>query len=104
GVFYDNLPRSATERSLLFDGVRLRQVVISSPSFPDPFLAGEAVSPLPSITRVAPDIRSPYVSQASVGIEQEVWQRNSVTAEYSVLTGLNLFRSCSINDPLPQTV
>ena len=103
GIFYDNLPRSATERSLLFDGVRLRQVVISSPSFPDPFLAGEAVSPLPSITRVAPDIRSPYVSQASVGIEQELWHRNAVTAEYSVLHGVNLFRSRNINAPLPAT-
>ncbi|PYR29071.1 MAG: hypothetical protein DMF98_01020, partial [Acidobacteria bacterium] len=94
---------SATERSLLFDGVRLRQVVISNPSFPDPFLRGEAVSPLPSITRVARDIPSPYVSQASVGIEQEVWQRNSVTAEYSVLNGVNLFRSRNINAPLPAT-
>lgn len=103
GIFYENLPQSATERSLLFDGVRLRQVVISSPSFPDPFLGGEAVSPLPSIIRVAPDMRSPYVSQASAGIEQELWHRNSITAEYSVLHGVHLFRSRNINAPLPAT-
>jgi hypothetical protein len=103
GIFYDNLPASATERSLLFDGVRLRQVVISSPSFPDPFLRGEAVSPLPSIIRVAPGIRSPYLSQASAGIEQELGHRNSITAEYSVLHGAHLFRSRNINAPVPAT-
>jgi hypothetical protein len=103
GIFYDNLPGAATERSRLFDGVRLRQVVISSPSFPDPFLRGEAVSPLPSIIRVAPDLRSPSLSQASAGIEQELWRRNAITAEYSVLHGVHLFRSRNINAPVPAT-
>jgi outer membrane receptor protein involved in Fe transport len=103
GIFYENLPLSATERSLLVDGVRLRQVVIAAPSFPDPFLSGQVVSPLPSIVRVAPDIRSPYLSQASLGVEQELWRRNSFTAEYSVLHGADLFRSRNINAPLPAT-
>src|SRR3989441_8572361 len=103
GIFYDSLPRSATERSLRFDGVRLREVVVSNPSFPDPFLSGQVVSPLPSIIRVAPDIRSPYMSQANVAIEQELWHRNAITAEYSVLHGVHLFRSRNINAPLPAT-
>jgi len=38
GIFYDDLPRAARRRSLLLDGVRLRQLVISNPSFPNPFL------------------------------------------------------------------
>jgi hypothetical protein len=103
GIFYDNLPRSATERSRLFDGARLREVVISHPSFPNPLLSGQSGSPLPSTIRVAPDIRSPYVSHASIGIEHELWQRNLLTAEYSVLRGAHLFRSRNINAPLPAT-
>jgi hypothetical protein len=103
GIFYDNLPRSATEQSLLVDGVRLRQLVIAAPSFPDPFLSGQSASPPPSTVRVAPGIQSPSVSQASLGIEQELWHRNSVTAEYSVLHGAHLFRSRNINAPLPAT-
>jgi hypothetical protein len=103
GLFYDNLPQSATERSLLFDGLRLRQVVISNPSFPDPYLGGEAVSPLPSVIRLAPGLQSPYTSQASIGIEQEVWRRNSIAAEYSMWRGVHLFRSRNINAPLPST-
>jgi hypothetical protein len=103
GIFYDNLSRSATERSLLFDGVRLREVVISNPSFPNPFSSGQADSPLPSTIRVAPDIRAPYLSQASIGIQQELRPRNSLTVEYSVLHGAHLFRSRNINAPLPAT-
>ena len=103
GIFHDNLPRSATERSLLFDGVRLREVVISNPSFPNPFVSGQSDSLRPSTIRVAPDIRSPYLSQASIGIEQQVWQKSSLTAEYSVLHGVHLFRSRNINAPLPAT-
>src|SRR3989442_7056146 len=103
GIFYDSLPRSATERSLRFDGVRLREVVIANPSFPDPFVSGQSDSLRPSTIRVAPDIRSPYLSQASIGIEQQVWQKSSLTAEYSVLHGVHLFRSRNINAPLPAT-
>jgi hypothetical protein len=100
GIFYDSLPRSATEQSLRFDGVRLREEVISNPSFPDPFLGSQNQ---PSIIRVAPDIRSPYLSQAGIGLEQHLWHGNSVTAEYSVLRGVHLFRSRNIDAPLPAT-
>jgi len=101
GIFYDNLPVSARQRSLLYDGIRLRELVISNPSFPDPFAAGQ--SPPPSVIRVAPDIRSPYLSQASLGVERELWHTNSLTVEYSFLHGTHLFRSRNINAPLPQT-
>src|SRR5205814_7378872 len=56
-----------------------------------------------SVVRVAPDVRSPYLSQASIGVEQELWGRNVLTAEYSILSGQQLFRSRNINAPLPVT-
>ena len=34
--FYEHLPESATRRALLFNGARIRELVISNPSFPDP--------------------------------------------------------------------
>ncbi len=103
GIFYDNLPASATRQSLLYDGIRLRELVISNPSFPNPFLTGEATSPPPSVIRVAPDTRAPYLSQESVSVEQELWHKNSLTLEYSFLHGVHLFRSRNINAPLPGT-
>ena len=103
GIFYDDLPRAARRRSLLLDGVRLRQLVISNPSFPNPFLGGNVTSPLPSITRVAPDIRSPYLLQTSIAVERELRARNSLSLEYMFLRGTNLFRSRNVNAPLPAT-
>ena len=103
GIFYDNFPVSARQRSLLYDGTRLRELVFSNPSFPNPFAAGEASSLPPSVIRVAPDIRPPYLSQTSIGVEHELWHNNSLTVEYAFLHGTHLFRSRNINAPLPET-
>jgi len=103
GIFYDDLPRAARRRSLLLDGIRIRHLVISNPSFPNPFLGGILTSSLPSITRVASDIRSPYLLHTTIGVEQELRDRTSVSVEYTFMRGLNLFRSRDINAPLPAT-
>ena len=103
GIFYDDLPRAARRRSLLLDGIRIRHLVISNPSFPNPFLGGILTSSLPSITRVASDIRSPYLLHTTIGVEQELRDRISVSVEYTFMRGLNLFRSRDINAPLPST-
>ncbi|HEY1304743.1 MAG TPA: TonB-dependent receptor [Vicinamibacterales bacterium] len=103
GVFYDSVPRSVIERSQLFDGVRVSEVVISDPPFPDPFSTGQIVSPLPSIVRLAGDLESRSLSQASISVEREVWRRNWITAEYAFAYGAQLLRSRNINAPLPGT-
>ena len=103
GIFSDQLSRSAIEQSQLRDGIRLHEVVISDPSFPNPFSSGADVSQLPSTVRVAPGIRSPSLSEASFSVEQELRQRNRLTVEYSWFRGTDLFRSRNINAPLPGT-
>jgi Carboxypeptidase regulatory-like domain/TonB dependent receptor len=103
GVFYDDLPRAATERALLFDGVRLRETVIANPSYPDPFGSGQIVTPPPSTVRLAPDLHTPYMTQVGAGLEQEVWGRNQLAAEYVVSRGENQFRSRNLNAPVPGT-
>jgi hypothetical protein len=103
GIFHDNLPRSATERSQLFDGVRLREMVIVHPAFPDAMSAGQATSTLPSAIRLAPNLQSPSLAQASAGIEHELWRKNWLAVEYIWLRGTNLFRARNVNAPLPGT-
>jgi Carboxypeptidase regulatory-like domain/TonB dependent receptor len=105
GVFYDDYPRSATKRSLLFDGVRLRETVIAGPSYPNPnpLASGQIVSPPHSTIRTDPDLRSPHLEQASVGIEHELWKRNRLSVEYMAVRGVHLFRSRNINAPEPGT-
>ncbi len=100
GIFYDTLPRTATQQSLLIDGVQLREVVIANPSFPNPFLSGQVISPPPSVVRLHPNTRSPYLLSTSIGVERELWRRNSLSLEYSYLHGVHLFRSRDVNAPL----
>ena len=102
-MFYDQLTRSAIEQSQLRDGVRLHEIVVSDPSFPNPFASGTDVTPPPSTIRVSPAIRSPYLTEASFSVERELSSRNWVTAEYSWFRGTHLFRSININAPLPGT-
>lgn len=101
GIFYDNLPRIATEQALLVDGVRVREINISQPLYPDPFLGGQVTSPPPSITRVATDAQSPYLIQTSGGVEEEIWAGTWLSMEYSFLHGVHLLRVRDVNAPLP---
>src|SRR6266513_5564123 len=101
GIFYDNLPRSAKQNALLMDGVRVRQIDISNPSYPDPLLGGQVTSPPPSIARVASGALSPYLIQTSAGVEQEIWKQTWLSVEYSFLHGVHLFRLRDVNAPLP---
>lgn len=101
GIFYDNLPRSDIEDALLLDGVRVREIEISYPSYPDPFLGGQVTSPPPSITRVASVARSPYLIQASATVEEEIREGTWLSLDYSFLHGVHLFRLIDVNAPVP---
>jgi hypothetical protein len=103
GIFYEHVSESVTQWALLFDGARIRELVISNPSFPDPFQAGQTRLPLPSVVRVAHDLRAPYVFQASFSVERELWKKAQMTVEYQTLRGVNLLRARNINAPLMET-
>ncbi len=101
GVFYESLPSRVTERSLLFDGIRFQQVVIPKPLFPDPFPGGQLIVPPPSVIRVSPEIRFPYLLQTSISVERELGPWTWLSVDYSYFRGVHLFRSRDINAPLP---
>ena len=101
GVFYESLPSRVSEKSVLLDGIRYQQVVIPKPQFPDPFLGGQLMVPPPSVIRVAPGIRSPYLLQANISVERELAPWTRLSLDYSYFRGVHLFRSRDVNAPLP---
>jgi len=103
GVFYERVTESVTQKALLHNGARIRELVISEPSFTDPLGTGEADLTAPSVVLVAPDISAPYLIQASFSVERELWRRTHICAEYQTLRGVHLLRSRNINAPLPET-
>jgi hypothetical protein len=87
---------------LRFDGQRLREITINDPDFPDPLSPGGLLTGEPSsIVRFAPDLRSPYTLQFSLGVERQLNKSIVATANYINTRGIKLFRSRNINAPPP---
>lgn len=102
GIFYDRTGSGPISDTLRFDGQRVRQIVISNPGYPDPFSSGAVLARVPSsIVRFAPDIRSPYTIQSSLGIERQLAKSLTASANYIFTRGIKSFRSRNINAPFP---
>jgi hypothetical protein len=102
GLFYDRTGGSPISDILRFDGQRLRQVFISNPSYPDPFSSGATLAAQPSsIVRFAPELRSPYTIQSSLGVERQLAKALTASVNYIHTRGIKLFRSRNINAPFP---
>jgi outer membrane receptor protein involved in Fe transport len=102
GIFYDRTGGGPISDLLRFNGRRLRQVSLTNPGYPDPLSSGGALTAQPSnIVRFAPEIRSPYTIQSSLGIERQITKSLTATASYIHTRGLKLFRSRNLNAPFP---
>src|SRR5688572_8731125 len=89
------------EQTLWANGQQQRDIVISNPGFPDPFLGGIPLAGQPpSIVRAHPDIVMPYTRRASVGVDRTLTSWARLRANYSHQIGRNLFRSRDLNAPV----
>ncbi|MEK6288663.1 MAG: carboxypeptidase regulatory-like domain-containing protein [Acidobacteriota bacterium] len=105
GIFYDRTGAGPIGDRLRFDGRRLRQVNITDPGYPDPLSSGGTLAAQPvSIVRFAPNLRSPYTFQFTMGLERQLNKSLTATATYINTRGSKLFRSRDINAPLPSSV
>jgi hypothetical protein len=92
---------SLYEQTVWANGLQQRDVVISNPAFPDPFLGGTPLaSQPPSIVRAHPAIGIPYTRRALVGLDHTLSPWARLRASYSQRIGRNQFRSRDLNAPL----
>src|SRR5262249_26281303 len=102
GIFYDRTGIIAIADKLRFNGLRLRQVNILDPGYPDPFSSGSGPADKPSaIYLFVPDLRSSYMFQFNMGVERQLAKSLTITANYINTHGVKLFRSRDVNAPLP---
>jgi hypothetical protein len=102
GVFYDRVGSGPPREVAQFDGRRLQRLVLSDPGYPEPFSGGAAASVRPpSVVRFAPDLRSSYLLQYSLGVERQVREKTAVTLNYTAVRGKKMFRSRDLNAPTP---
>jgi hypothetical protein len=105
GVFYERQLALMEQQNLLYGGSAIRQVYISNPTYPNPFGPGETPQQdPPSVERIDPGIRLPYLMQGSLAIEQKMGRgQNYLTLELTTLRGVELYRTRDVNFPLPVT-
>jgi Carboxypeptidase regulatory-like domain/TonB dependent receptor len=97
GIFYERQPVIMEEQFQLLNGTHLQRTVVTQPGFPSP---GNIRNSIPdSITRIHPNIRSPYIIEASLGVERRLGAQTYITAEYNMLRGRELYRMRDINAP-----
>jgi hypothetical protein len=101
GIWQQFFDGGLYEQTLWADGQRQRDIVISSPGFPDPFAGGVPLAAQPSsIVRAHPDIVMPYTRRATLGVDRTLTGWARVRAAYSQQIGRNLFRSRDLNAPI----
>ena len=92
---------SAIGDTLRLDGMKLRRIVVANPTYPDPDLEGTGVSEVPpSVVRFAPNLRTPYSTHFSFGVEQKLVKSLMVSVSYVRVRGTKVFRSVDRNAPL----
>jgi hypothetical protein len=97
GVFYERVTEDVQRRTLLWNGVHLRESVFQNVSYP--IVPGSLPLPRSSIYR-ASGVEAPELLQASLSLEQQIGSRTTATVEYQRLRGRHLLRSRNVNAPV----
>jgi len=105
GIFYDRQPEVMEHQALLYNGIQIRQIVITNPSFPNPFPPGTTATSVPSsLVRISPDITFPYLLQGNLAVERRLGKgENYFSVDLTTVRGVHLYRRRNINAPLPGT-
>ena len=99
GVFHDWYDSNLHDQTLRVDGVTQRDLLVLNPGYPDP-IGGVSSVVLPGgRVQAAPDLKLPYVQQASVGVERPITPTLNVQASVLFMRGRNQMRSRNINAP-----
>ncbi len=99
GVFHDWYDSSLHDQTLRVDGRTQRDLLVLNPGYPDPSGGISSIVLPGGRVQAAPDLRLPYIRQASIGVERPLSPTLSLQASYTVLRGHNQMRSRNINAP-----
>jgi hypothetical protein len=101
GIFYDWFSAQTYEQTLRVDGQRQRDLVVTNPGFPNPFIGGLQTIPPPSRIQTDPDLQIPYIIQASLGMETSPFKLFRLTTNYQYQRGVHLLHGRNLNAPIP---
>ncbi len=101
GLFYDRTGPGPIFDLERYNGVRLRQIVVTNPTYLGSADPAVFASQPTSITRLDPTLKIPYTAQFSMGVERQLYKSATLSATYWATRGVGLFRSRDVNAPPP---
>ena len=102
GLFHQNLNLNTLEDVIRLDGTRQYEVVVSNPTYPNPFVGGDgAIVPPASRRLLGPDLSIPYELRSSLSIERSLRWNIAVDGAYDVNRGVQRYLSRNLNAPRP---
>jgi hypothetical protein len=102
-LFYERLGETPYERVNLYNGDKIRSYVFNNPTYPDYRLGAAGVAPTPTKYQLAPGLKTPYMGQASFGLDRQLTLESSISFEFLHLRGDQLLRVRDANAFLPGT-
>jgi len=103
GIFHERLSESIVESLLRLDpnGNLQQNIIIATPSYPDPFANGTTVLVPPSSFRTrSATLATPYSVNSSVSLEKSLPKGLGLTFSWDYQRGEHLYRSRNVNAPL----
>jgi hypothetical protein len=112
GIFYDRFTEDLVLQQQRLNGITQNQTTLVDPTCfptaningdfgPDTCLAsGGTTSPLPTIYRVNPNLRTPYTMQTGVSLERQLTKNANLAVTYLNSRGVHQFVTTNINSPV----
>lgn len=106
GLFYQRFPSLNVLQAIRQNGITERTQVVNAPDFYPAVCSAAcagATTLSPTIFRVSPTLRAPYLVVAGLGIDKPIGHIGNVSVNYMYTRGDHLFLTRNINAPLPGT-
>lgn len=100
GIFYTRISESLEMDADRLDGQNQRQIIIDSPSFPNPFLNGNAVNSITTRRLLDKDFNSPFDLTLRADMERKLPQGWRFSSSLTWVNRRYLPRSRNINAPI----
>jgi outer membrane receptor protein involved in Fe transport len=103
GIFYNRLTMDILAAHRRLDGTRQVEIVVDTPSYPDPFLTGTIRNTRPSVRVTDPTLMAPYLSVGMISFERTFLTNLFMSVTYDYSHEVHRFRSRNLNAPLDIT-
>ena len=105
GFFYTRFASTGLLQAKRQNGITERAVVVSDPDFypatcaSDPVACNAATQNAPTIYRIHPTLRAPYLMTGGFGVDKPLGKQGSLSLNYMYSRGEHLFLTRNINGP-----